>query len=1214
MAFMVWHRCGPDCNHPVGTGWGHEPLNRLGYKRSERAQTFAYLQALSQRILVFDGAMGTEIFKRGLSAHDYGGEAYNGCPEYLLLSKPEVIADIHASYLAAGADVIETNSFGALSHVLAEYGLQQRTEELARLAAVTAKEVALSFSTPDKPRFVAGALGPGTKLISLGQISWEELFDSYRLGARGLLQGGADLILIETCQDLLQVRCAVLAARQAMQELNREVPLQVQVTIEATGTMLVGSDDAAALTALESLPIDVIGLNCATGPDLMDSHLRYFCEHATRWVSCLPNAGLPRNEGGREVYDLTPAELARWQSKFVHEYGLNVVGGCCGTGPEHIKALAQAVGGLPQKPKAEIPAPAQVASLFQSVALKQDVGILIVGERTNATGSKKFRELLFASDWEGMVNLAQEQVAEGAHVLDVSVAWTGRNEALEMQQVLSRLATAVTLPIMVDSTQVDVMEKALHSLGGRALLNSINLEDGLEKFDQVAALAKAHGCALVALTIDEDKEAGMAKTPQRKLEIASRMYHRLTEHHGLAPQGLLFDLLTFPITQGDEDTRKLAMWTIEGIGLVRQAFPEVGFILGISNVSFGLSAAARVVLNSVFLDECIKAGLTAAILNAGKILPINQIDPNAHRLALDLIYDRRTWQNGEVTYDPLFAFVDYFDKNKTAIQTATDPFAGLSTDDRLKKRIIEGRKVGLESDLERALTEGKTPVQVINQVLLEGMKVVGDLFGAGQMQLPFVLQSAETMKAAVKYLEPKMDRLEGVHKGTMVIATVKGDVHDIGKNLVDIILSNNGYRVINLGIKRPIEDILQAAQQHRPNAIGMSGLLVKSTVVMKENLEYMAQRGLDYPVVLGGAALNRHYVENDLRGAYTSGEVYYASDAFDGLQLMEELCGHAPPKLSLKRTHNHAYQTAYQILQEKLRLGQNYTPSNLPAAPHIPRPPFWGRRVVEVAKLDIPTVSRYLNPNALFRGQWGFRKGALAESDYQQLIEQRAQPVLQRLLKTAGQTLGPAVVYGYWPVASEQNRLWVFDPQTGHELAAFDFPRQSAGRHLCISDYFRSRGAPALANEPDWMPPAAWANGARDVLAAQAVTMGQVATQHANRLFEQDLFQEYLFFHGFAVEMAEALAEYWHKRIRQQLAIANHDATDLASLLKQGYQGSRYSFGYAACPRLEDQLVLQNLLQWHEVGLGLSEGYQLQPEQSTSAIVVHHPSAKYFNL
>ncbi|RTI23697.1 homocysteine S-methyltransferase family protein, partial [Thermus scotoductus] len=875
------HTCSPGCRHHLGgAGFGDAPLVRLGYNKEARAEKFPYLKALLQRPLVFDGAMGTELQKRELTPEDYGGEAYFGCPEVLNRTRPDVIQEIHRAYLEAGAEVIETNTFGALRHVLAEYGLEEEAEELAYLGARIAKEVAEPYGA-----FVAGALGPGTKLISLGQISWDELFTAYQEAVRGLLRGGVDLILLETAQDILQVRCAVLAAREAMAEVGREVPLQVQVTMEATGTMLVGTDEQAALAALESLPIDVVGMNCATGPDLMDAKIRYFAENATRFVSCLPNAGLPRNEGGKVVYDLTPEELAKWHLKFVTEYGVNAVGGCCGTGPEHIRKVAEVVKGKPA-PKRKETFPPQVASLYQAVPLRQEASVFLVGERLNATGSKRFREMLFARDLEGILALAREQVEEGAHALDLSVAWTGRDELEDLAWLLPHLATAVTVPFMVDSTSPLAMEFALKHLPGRVLLNSANLEDGLEKFDRVASLAKAHGAALVALVIDEK---GMAKTQKEKVQVALRMYERLTEHHGFRPEDLLFDLLTFPITQGDEESRPLAKETLLAMEELRERLPGVGFILGVSNVSFGLKPRARRILNSVFLDEARNKGLTAAIVDAGKILPISQIPEEAYALALDLIYDRR--REG---FDPLLAFMGYFETHREELALKEDAFQALPVLERLKRRVVEGRKGGLELDLDEALREGHKPLDLINGPLLSGMKEVGELFGAGKMQLPFVLQAAEVMKRAVAFLEPRMER-RGEGKGKIVLATVKGDVHDIGKNLVDIILTNNGYQVVNLGIKVPIEEILKAVEEHKPHAVGMSGLLVKSTVVMKENLEYMRDRGYTLPVILGGAALTRSYVE-ELKAIYPN--VYYAEDAFEGLRLMEELTGHAPPELT----------------------------------------------------------------------------------------------------------------------------------------------------------------------------------------------------------------------------------------------------------------------------------------------------------------------------
>jgi len=1225
------HICTTACRHQLrGAGWGTvEPSNHLGYRRDARADALAYLGALRERILIYDGGTGTELFTFDLTTEDYGGEATNGCPEWLLRTRPEIMPLIHSRYLAAGADVIETNSFGVMPHVLSEFGLEAEAEPLAILAATVARTAADQVSTPARPRFVAGAIGPGTKLISLGHIPWNSLFASYVVAVRGLIIGGADLILIETCQDILQSKCAVLAAREAMRQVGTELPIQCQVTVEATGQMLAGSDIACALTVLESLPVDVIGMNCATGPDLMDSHLRYLAENATRWVSCLPNAGLPSNVGGRASYPLTPPELARWLEKFAKDYGVNAVGGCCGTGPAHIRAVAEVLHGHSAGKKRRDSYPAALSSLYTSLPLTQDAGIMIVGERTNATGSKAFRELHFKDDWDRMVALAQEQVAEGAHVLDVSVAWTGRDEVRDMRAVIARFSTAVTIPIMVDTTQIDVLEEALKHLGGRAIINSVNLEDGEGKFDQVCILAKRYGAALVALTIDEDREAGMAKSVERKLAIAKRMYQLITERHGLPGSAILFDLLTFPITQGDEDTRKLGLWTLEGIAEVRRAMPDVGFILGLSNVSFGIKPHARQVLNSVYLDEAIKRGLTSAILNAAKIKPVNQIPEDELRMSRDLIYDRRRLaSDGSVEYDPLFAFVDHFSKTSNQQAATADQEMALGIEDRLKRRIIDGKKIGVEKHLDEA-RQTYTPLRIINEILLDGMKVVGELFGSGKMQLPFVLQSAECMKASVRYLEQFMDRIEGSQKGTMVLATVKGDVHDIGKNLVDIILTNNGYKVINLGIKQPIEAILAATEQHRPDAIGMSGLLVKSTVVMKENLEYMAARGLNHTVLLGGAALNRSYVEVDLRTCYQAGtrtheqaQVYYAADAFDGLQLMDEICQQIPKeqfRLTTRKAKTASTKTAAQILDEKLLAGAAYVPSHLAPAPRIPRPPFWGRRIVSAQELDLPTICRYINTNALFRGQWGFRQGQeLSKEQWQALVDQEAQPVLKRLIASATRDhlLAPAVVYGYFPVAAEKNALVIFDPESGAERCRLDLPRQMQddSRHLCVADFFRPRGAPPVGDEQTSIPPAAWANGARDVLATHVVTMGHVASEQCRKLFAADNYQEYLYFYGLSVETAEALAEYWHKHIRQELGIAGDDALELAELFTQGYQGGRYSFGYPACPRLEDQRKLQDLLRWQDIGIELSEEFQLDPEQSTSALIVHHPLAKYFNL
>ncbi|WP_457630068.1 methionine synthase [Oceanithermus sp.] len=1067
---------------PKGSGWGDLPLPRLRYDLKQRAERFPYLKALAERVLVFDGAMGTELQKYDLGPEDYGGARYEGCPEILNVTRPDVIREIHARYLEAGADVIETNTFGVMPHVIGEYGLAGRARELAEAGARLAREQADAYATAGKPRFVAGSLGPGTKLISLGQIDWDELYQSYRTAARGLIAGGVDLIIIETAQDILQVRCAVQAVQQAMRDEGREVPLQTQVTIETTGQMLVGSDAEAALAALESLPVDVVGMNCATGPDLMDPHIRVFAERSSRPTVCMPNAGLPRNEGGRVVYDLTPEELVRWQLKFVSEYGLNVVGGCCGTGPEHIRALSRALGGRPQNPRrpARLEPPA-VASLYQAVELRPDAGVLMIGERTNATGSRKFRELLFAGDLDGIVELAQDQVAGGAQMLDVSVAWTGRDERADMVRVVRRLAREVDAAIMIDSTQPEVIEAALEYVPGRPVVNSVNFEDGEARFDRIAELARAHGAAVVALAIDEE---GMAKTVERKLEVARRIYRRLVEKHGFLPEDILFDLLTFPITQGDEDTRRLALATLEAMRYLKDALPGVGFVLGVSNVSFGLKPAARKVLNAVFLHEAQQAGLTAAIVHPGKIVPVNQIPAEAVRLARDLIYDRR-----EEGYDPLFAFMDYFESH--ALEETQEKEASQPVELRLRRRIVAGRKKGLEDDLAEALNERRAE-EIINEILLPAMQEVGDLFGSGQMQLPFVLKSAEVMKAAVAWLEPHLERQEGTHKGTLVLATVKGDVHDIGKNLVDIILSNNGYRVINLGIKQPIDSILEAVERYQPDAVGMSGLLVKSTTVMKENLEHMAALGHRIPVILGGAALNRTYVERELRAVYP-GTVHYAPDAFAGLKLMEEIVG--------SRGQAKPSQPATTAKPKPQTAPARTRPVGPP--PRIPRPPFFGRRVVEPGELDLFTIARYLNENALFRGQWGYKRGRQDPAGYRELLEREARPRLRRWLERAAREglLEPRVVYGFWPAAREGDGVVVFDPASGDVLERFHFPRQRGGG-LSLADYFRPRGAEPLGDEDGWLPEAAWEAGARDVLALMAVTMGPRASDFAKELFE----------------------------------------------------------------------------------------------------------------
>ncbi len=1223
------HICSPDCHHLTGgLGWGIPTLAKNGYNRTLRAESFKYLGEFRDRVLIYDGGCGSVLQNFNLTIDDFGGADKENCSEWLLNSRPDIMPDIHAQYLQAGADVIETNSFGVMSHVLSEFGISEHAYDLAFKSAQVARQAANSFT--DRYRFVAGSLGPGTKLLSLGHIDWDTAFNGYVVAAKGLIDGGSDLILIETCQDILQIKCAVLASREAMRQLNKELPIQVQVTVEDMGTLLAGTDIASALVALESLPIDVIGMNCATGPDKMESHLQHLCENSTRWISCLPNAGLPTLKNGKAEYDLSPEDLAYWHTKFVKDYGLNAAGGCCGTTPEHIKAVADALHGATAGQSRKESFPPMLSTLCGHTTMVQDTGILIVGERTNATGSKKFRELLFENDWDGMVAMAQEQTEEGAHVLDVSVAWTGRDEKAEMLEAVKRFSQLIPIPLMIDTTQVDVLEEVLPYVPGRAIINSVNFEEGIEKFDRVCELAKKHGCALVALTIDEDKEASMAKTPERKLEIARRIYKRITEHHGIPGSSIIFDLLTFPITQGDEDTRKLGLYTLEGMELVKKEFPDVGFILGLSNISFGIKMNARRVLNSVYLDESIQRGLTSAILNAGKIIPISNLDEEDLQITRDLIYDRRKFdEDGECIYDPLFTFIDRFSDRDTSNSQSDVNEDDLPIEEVLQQRIIKGKKSGIEVQLQRALDSGYSAVEIINSILLEGMKTVGILFGSGKMQLPFVLQSAECMKASVRFLEDFMERTDAAQKGTMVLATVKGDVHDIGKNLVDIILSNNGYKVHNIGIKKTIEEIIESANTHTPDVIGMSGLLVKSTVIMNDNLKYMAERNYTTPVIVGGAALNRPYVENDLRSTYQNSTrsheeapVYYATDAFDGLQLMNEICKQIPEseyKLTTKKTKSKRVITAYEKMQQKIMEGQAYKDSHTELAKIIPQPPFWGRKIVRSEDIPLSSILEYINKNALYRGQWGFRQGQeLDDASYKKLITTEADPVFEKWSKLAidEKMLEPQVVYGYFPCAADKNDLIIFDPDTGLERGRISFPRQmgDSSKHLCVSDYYRPLFADEINNEKSFIPKKSWENGARDVIAVHCVTMGAIASKHCQRLFSSDEYKDYLYFYGLSVESTEALAEYWHKHIRTELNIDKQDDTNIQKLFTQHYQGSRYSFGYPACPQLEDQALLQDLLGWQDIGITLSDEFQLDPEQSTSCFITHHPSAKYFSL
>ncbi len=1128
------------------------------------------------------GPIGSTILSLKPTPEDYGG--LDGCNEYLTVSKPELLEGIQRSFYEAGCDAVDSATFGANRVVFAEYDIEDRVREINQVAAEQLGRVRDEFSTPEWPRYSFGTIGPGTKLPSLGHIDYDELVESYQEQARGLIEGGIDVLKVETCQDLLQTKSALGAIEDVFAEMETRLPVIASVTIETTGTMLLGSDIACALTTLEALDtVDVIGINCATGPDQMVEHVRHLAQNSRRPVFIGPNAGLPEIRDGETHYPLTPEAFARYQRIFVEELGTSIAAGCCGTTPEHFEAAIAEVGR--PRPKARPEAiEAACSSLYTSVPFEQDTSFLVVGERMNATGSRAFRELLLEEDTEGVVALARDQAAEGAHVLDLMVDYVGREGAPDVERFARELRTQATLPLVFDSTEVPVIETALKLYGGKGIVNSINLEDGERKITRLLPLIKRFGAAAVALVIDEE---GQARDVDWKLRVAHRIHEIAVDRYGMEPGDLLFDMLTFPLGGGQEDLRGDAMATLEAIRRVKAELPGTHTILGVSNVSFGLKPAARRVLNSVFLAEAVEAGLDAAIVNARQIRPLSRIPEAQLEAARDLIYDRR-----RDDYDPLIHFLSLFEEVEAAPKRAEEQ-AALPVDERLKQRIIDGDRRGLEGDLDEALEEMEA-LTIINEHLLDGMKVVGDLFGAGKMQLPFVLQSAETMKAAVSHLEPHMERVEGSGKGRIVLATVRGDVHDIGKNLVDIILSNNGYTVDNLGIKQPIATIIDKALEVDADAIGLSGLLVKSTVVMREDLEELNARGLArFPVLLGGAALNRRYVEHDLRAVY-EGDVYYCQDAFEGLDTLGRVvAGEAPAPARTVAAPERTEPDA-PALEASVR-------SAVARDAPVPQPPFWGSRVVR--GIPLRDVFPYVNEVALFRAQWGYQRGDRSEEAYEALLEEEVRPVFRAWQERAiGEgLLTPQVVYGYFKCRAEGNDLLVWPEVEGEapagEPVRFEFPRQPSGRRLCIADFFKDG-----------------ASGEYDTVAFTLVTVGSRATELAQELFESDAYRDYLHFHGFGVESAEALAELWHKRVREELGIGGRDATDVRELFRQGYQGSRYSFGYPACPDLEQQVGIAKLLGPDRIGVELGETFQWDPEQSTSAIVVHHPEARYFTV
>ncbi|MFD6888342.1 methionine synthase [Streptomyces sp. NPDC059957] len=1151
----------------------------------------ALRQALATRVVVADGAMGTMLQAQDPTLDDF--EQLEGCNEILNVTRPDIVANVHREYFEAGVDCVETNTFGTNYAALAEYDIADRNHELSLAGARIAREIADEFTaSTGQQRWVLGSMGPGTKLPTLGHIDYGTIRDAYQINAEGLITGGADALLVETTQDLLQTKSSIVGARRAMEALGVSVPLICSVTVETTGTMLLGSEIGAALTALEPLGIDMIGLNCATGPAEMSEHLRYLARNSRIPLSCMPNAGLPVLGKNGAHYPLSASELADAQETFVREYGLSLVGGCCGTTPEHLRQVVERVRGL--SPAAREPRPEPGASsLYQTVPFRQDISYMAIGERTNANGSKKFREAMLEARWDDCVEMVRDQIREGAHMLDLCVDYVGRDGVADMKELAGRFATASTLPIVLDSTEVPVLRAGLEKLGGRAVINSVNYEDGdgpESRFAKVTRLAQEHGAALIALTIDEE---GQARTVEHKVAIAERLIDDLTGNWGILESDILIDTLTFTICTGQEESRKDGIATIESIRELKRRHPDVQTTLGLSNISFGLNPAARVLLNSVFLDECVKAGLDSAIVHASKILPIARFTEEQVTTALDLIYDRRA-----EGYDPLQKLMALFEGVNTKSMKAgrAEELLALPLDERLQRRIIDGEKNGLDADLDEAL-QTRPALDIVNDTLLEGMKVVGELFGSGQMQLPFVLQSAEVMKTAVAHLEPHMEKSDDEGKGTIVLATVRGDVHDIGKNLVDIILTNNGYNVVNIGIKQPVSAILEAAQEHRADVIGMSGLLVKSTVIMKENLEELNQRKLaaDYPVILGGAALTRAYVEQDLHEIY-EGEVRYARDAFEGLRLMDALIavkrgvpGASLPELKQRRVAKR--DTPVLVEETDEPAGRSDTSTDNP----VPTPPFWGTRVVK--GIPLKDYASWLDEGALFKGQWGLKQARAGGATYEELVESEGRPRLRGLLDKlhTENLLEAAVVYGYFPCVSKGEDLIILD-DAGNERTRFTFPRQRRGRRLCLADFFRPEES-----------------GETDVVGLQVVTVGSKIGEATAKLFESDSYRDYLELHGLSVQLAEAMAEYWHARVRAELGFGGEDPAKVEDMFDLKYRGARFSLGYGACPDLEDRAKIADLLQPERIGVHLSEEFQLHPEQSTDAIVIHHPEAKYFN-
>ncbi|HEX7433855.1 MAG TPA: methionine synthase [Anaerolineaceae bacterium] len=1148
-----------------------------------------YLDALAQRVLIFDGAMGTSLQRQGLTAEHFGGEKTNGCNDYLVISYPQAVELVHRSFLDVGVDVIETDTFRANRITLGDYGLADRTLEINRAAARLARRLADGYSTPDQPRFVAGSIGPSGKLLSindpsLSDITFDQLVDVFREQATGLIQGGVDLILVETSQDILEVRAAWVGIQKAFVETGITLPIQAQVSLDTTGRMLLGTDASAVLAVLEQAPVDVIGLNCSTGPDYMREPIRFLGEQSLLPVSCIPNAGLPLNVDGQAVYPLEPEPFAETLAEYVEKYHVSVVGGCCGTTPEHLKRLVQKVGGKPQTPRPVLSVP-RLASSVQAMPMLQEPKPFLIGERLNAQGSRQFKAFLMAEDMEGILGIANQQMANGAHGLDLSVAVTERGDEVEMmQKVVKTLAPVVRAPLVIDSTEPDVIEAALKSAPGRCLINSTHLESGRAKAEGIFRLARTYNAAVIVLTIDE---AGMAKTAARKLEIARRIYAMAVDEFGLQAHDLVYDALTFTLATGDPEFSPSAVETLEGIRQIKTALPGVLTSLGVSNVSFGLSPATRAVLNSVFLYHAVQAGLDMAIVNPAQITPYAEVAPEARQLAEDLIFNQ--------TPDALQRLIEHF-AGVSAHTTQVNPTEGMDARQRLAWRILHRVKDGVEVDIDELLAQGaleerpRTAVAVLNTVLLPAMKEVGDKFGAGELILPFVLQSAEVMKKAVAYLEQFLERKEGVSKGTLVLATVYGDVHDIGKNLVKTILSNNGYRVVDLGKQVPAETIISKAVEEKADAIGLSALLVSTSKQMPLIVNELQRRGLSFPVLIGGAAINRRFGRRILltedRQYYQPG-VYYCKDAFEGLGVMDTLTNPATAQPFKEQIRREADMELGRSLSHETSPKAEGERSDVPPAPSIPHAPYWGPRLVRQIPLD--AIFDCLAKNELFRLSWGAKN---THGEAWQTIEAEFESRLERMHRqaVAERWLSPQGAYGYWPAQADGNDLVIYEPGSlssgsPQEQLRMTFPRQPHSDHLCLADYF----APVQS-------------GKMDLVAFQVVTVGSEATARFDRLQDAGDYSEAYLFHGLSVQLAEAAAEYLHRHVRRELGLTST-------------QGKRYSWGYPAIPDLADHVkVFQLLPVESELGMLLTSAYQLVPEQSTAAIILHHPEARYYTV